>query len=148
MNEADVDAVFAIERAATKFPWSLPQFVSCVQSGNIGTVLEVDNVICGFSIFQCVLDESSLLNIAVHPNQQTKGLGRCLLEHGISELSKAGIKKCFLEVRVSNVRAQSLYLSLGFQQVGRRKNYYPEVDKREDALVMSRQLPQALLEEI
>ena len=148
MNEVDADAIFAIECAATEFPWSLSQFVGCIQSGNTSTVLEIGNVICGFSVFQRVLDESSLLNIAVHPSQQTKGLGRCLLEYGLSELAKAGVKKCFLEVRVSNVRAQNLYLSLGFHQVGIRKNYYPGHETREDALVMSRQLPQAVLETV
>lgn len=148
MNVIDADAVFAIECAAREFPWSLSQFVSCVQSDNITTVLEIDNVICGFSVYQRVLDECSLLNIVVHPNQQTRGSGRFLLEYGLSELGKAGVKMCFLEVRVSNVRAQNLYLSSGFQQIGRRKNYYPGIDEREDALVMSRQLPQAVLEKI
>ncbi len=148
MNDSDLDAVLAIETAATEFPWSLSQFADCVQSEDSATVLEVDNSICGFSIFQRVIDECSLLNIVVHPKKQAQGFGRLILEHGLGEQSRAGVLKCFLEVRISNIRAQSLYRSMGFHKVGVRKNYYPGLNEREDALVMSRQLPQALLETV
>ena len=40
-----------------------------------------------------------------------------------------------LEVRVSNIVAQSLYARYGFNQVGLRRGYY--TDNREDAFVMT-----------
>jgi len=46
----------------------------------------------------------------------------------------------FLEVRPSNVAARTLYDSLGFNEIGRRKGYYPGVTSREDALVMAKEL--------
>ena len=52
-----------------------------------------------------------------------------------------GAKECFLEVRVSNDRAISLYRSLGFTQIGERSSYYPGDTGREDALIFSRSLP-------
>jgi ribosomal-protein-alanine N-acetyltransferase len=49
---------------------------------------------------------------------------------------------CFLEVRSSNAGAIALYQSMGFMQVGERKNYYPDHRRGgEDALILSRQLP-------
>ena len=48
-----------------------------------------------------------------------------------------------LEVRPSNVAALQLYQSLGYEQIGLRKNYYP-VDAanglREDALVLAKSI--------
>ncbi|MCX7676553.1 MAG: hypothetical protein N2Z59_04145, partial [Alteraurantiacibacter sp.] len=43
----------------------------------------------------------------------------------------------FLEVRPSNTRALNLYLSLGFNEIGQRKGYYPARQGREDALVLA-----------
>ena len=40
-----------------------------------------------------------------------------------------------LEVRVHNESAKELYRSLGFVEIGIRKNYYP--DTREDAIIMA-----------
>jgi ribosomal-protein-alanine N-acetyltransferase len=42
----------------------------------------------------------------------------------------------FLEVRPSNAKALALYRRAGFQQVGRRRGYYPGENGREDALIM------------
>jgi ribosomal-protein-alanine N-acetyltransferase len=92
--------------------------------------------IIGFSVFSRVLDEATLLNIALHPDQQGNGYGRRLLEHGINHQIEAGAQRFILEVRVSNRLAISLYRSLGFETVGERKNYYPALDGRENAWVM------------
>lgn len=148
MIESDANAMLQVETAATEFPWSLAQFISSFQTGDEITVLEVNNIVRGFSVFQLILDESSLLNFAVHPQYQGQGYGRFLLEQGLASQIKAGACKCILEVRISNISAQKLYQSLGFVQIGERKNYYPGMHNREDALVMSRGLPQALLDTI
>ena len=47
----------------------------------------------------------------------------------------------WLEVRLSNVRAQQLYLRHGYVRVGMRKRYYPAAHgDREDAVVMNLRL--------
>ena len=46
-------------------------------------------------------------------------------------------RECFLEVRASNQSAYRLYERYGFNEVGRRRDYYPAVGGREDALVMA-----------
>lgn len=143
---ADIDTVVAIEQLATEFPWSVAQFNS--SSGDDCTVLEIDGAVLGFSIFQLVLDESSLLNIAVHPDYQGNGGGRLLLEQGLIQQARAGAVRCLLEVRQSNIPARQLYQTLGFRQVGERKNYYPGRLVRETAIVMCRELTSALLNEM
>jgi len=146
MVSDDLEAVLVIERAATEFPWTTAQFNS--STSDDCTVVDVDGVVVGFSVFQRVLDESSLLNIAVHPDHQGCGAGRLLLEQGLIQQTRRGAVRCLLEVRESNARARGLYRALGFRQVGERKNYYPGRDSREMAIVMCRDLASALLNDI
>ena len=56
----------------------------------------------------------------------------------ISRLTANHAESLFLEVRVSNTRAIALYHSVGFQEISRRKGYYPTRDGREDAIVMQK----------
>lgn len=137
----DLDRVIAIETACTDFPWSDGQFQSSLEASNICRALEEDGKLIGFSIFSQVLDEATLLNIAILPDYQGRGLGRRLLQEGLREISDRGAASCFLEVREFNRTAQSLYRSMGFETVGKRKAYYPAHGGREDGLVMCRQLP-------
>ena len=60
-----------------------------------------------------------------------------LLEHLMAEAGRQGGRECFLEVRASNQSAYRLYERFGFNEIGRRRDYYPAVGGREDALVMA-----------
>lgn len=143
--DSDLRRVAQIESAAAVVPWPLSQFRDCLNGDrHEGFILEENSKIIGFSIFSLVMDEASLLNIAIGPQWQGRGYGRLLLETGLQAVRERGASVCFLEVRVSNARAQRLYASLGFKVVGGRKDYYPAKQGREDALVMSRQFADML----
>jgi len=95
--------------------------------------------------FWVVAGEGSLLSMAVVPEARRQGLGRALmaqLEHRLDEHDCAEVH---LEVRASNVTAQSLYRAVGFRDSGRRAGYYS--DTGEDALLMSRTLDRSEREE-
>ncbi len=136
MQANDIEAVAAVEKAAAEFPWPQSQFEESFNSDHHCTVLEVEGVVLGFSVFSHAVDESTLLNIAIYPDIQGKGYGRLLLSSGLQTQQQQGAKQCFLEVRVSNVSAKKLYGSLRFDVVGMRKNYYPAKAGREDAYTM------------
>jgi ribosomal-protein-alanine N-acetyltransferase len=136
LHASDVEMIAAIESAATEFSWSIAQIVDSLQSNHDCIGLEFNEELCGFAIFSKVLDEVTLLNIVIAFNQQRNGYGYFLLQQSLNQQVLKGASKCFLEVRVSNARAISLYKSLGFKQIGQRKNYYPAHHGREDALVM------------
>ncbi len=91
--------------------------------------------------FSLVLDEGSLLNIVVDRQQRGQGLGGRLLCAGLEWLQQIGAQRCLLEVRESNHSARALYRGLGFTEDGLRKNYYPLGSDREDAVLMSVDLP-------
>lgn len=100
-----------------------------------------DNGRCaGFAVVTRVAGEAELLDLAVHPDHQGLGLGRQLLKH-VLELARSGAcERIFLEVRRSNDRAIQLYETMGFCEVGVRKNYYPSGKGREDALLYCQEL--------
>ena len=135
MQESDLDSVVAIERLVQTHPWSKQQFQESLASYQC-TVYEQANQVVGFCILQPVLDEANLLLMAIHPNQQGKGLGYILLDHSIQQLKNNPIQ-IFLEVRESNTAAIRLYEKTDFHQIDLRKNYYPNVDgSREHAVIM------------
>jgi len=71
----------------------------------------------------------------VHRQYQGKGLGELLLIASIDLAAELKASFMTLEVRASNLVAQSLYSKYGFIQMGVRRGYY--LDNREDAIIMS-----------
>jgi ribosomal-protein-alanine N-acetyltransferase len=140
MTEDDLDAVVYIEYSATNFPWGRQQFLDSLNAGHRCTVMQSDEGVAGFAIFSSVIDEATLLDIAVALPAQKQGVGRALLRDGLRELQQQNVAYCFLEVRASNKPAQALYQTQGFKAVGRRKQYYQTRDGREDAIVMKLEL--------
>lgn len=141
---ADAGWLAAIDAEVSFNPWSERQFaLVCNTTGGYretALVVAEDDRLHGFVVFSQVLDEGSIHNIAVHPAQHRKGLGRLLLEAAVVELIRSDARRCLLEVRRSNKAARRLYQGSGFALDGVRKNYYPKAGGREDALLMSREL--------
>ena len=88
----------------------------------------------GFAIMEFLDGRAHLYLLAVQPGYQGQGIGRVLLEWLHSSARTAGIFLIDVEVRVSNLSAQSFYRSLGFCEAGVRRGYY---GGKEDALRMS-----------
>ena len=88
----------------------------------------------GFCAVRAASDEGELLDIAVLPEHRRGGIGTALLGAGLAYLRDAGTERIFLEVRVSNSAAQSMYASCSFVACGVRKKYYSA--PTEDAAVM------------
>jgi ribosomal-protein-alanine N-acetyltransferase len=136
MTEADLDAVAAIENAAFSHPWSRKLFADGLQSYECWVMFEGAEQV-GHGVIQVIIDEAHLLNITVRPQSQGKGLGLQLLEHLMQRAVQLKAGECFLEVRASNQSAYRLYERYGFNEIGRRRDYYPAPGGREDALVMA-----------
>ncbi len=135
MTEADLDAVLKVEYAAFSHPWTRGIFLDALKSYECWLMFEGGQQV-GHGVIQVILDEAHLLNITVKPQSQGRGLGLRLLEHLMAQARARQALECFLEVRASNDAAYRLYERYGFNEVGRRRDYYPAVGGREDALVM------------
>jgi ribosomal-protein-alanine N-acetyltransferase len=137
MTMSDLDEIVAVEVRAYPFPWTRQNFVDSLAAGHQGVCLRaVDGTLFGYFLLMPVVDEAHLLNVCVTPEMQGNGLGVQLLEEVVRVSRAQGMGGVLLEVRPSNMRALRIYERFGFEQIGRRKGYYPASGRREDAIVM------------
>ena len=136
MTIADLDAVAAIEAATFPTPWSKDSFRMELERNVAARYLVAEKAgeVIGYGGAWIILDESHITNIAIAESQRGHGYGRLLTETLMQYLANLGAAYATLEVRKSNIRAQNLYKSVGFIQLGVRKRYYE--DNNEDALLM------------
>lgn len=133
----DAKEIFAIEMECFSVPWSLDSIETELlnEDKKLYYVVEDANGIVGYAGAWLVYDEGQITNIAIRPSARRQGFGAKLTSALIEECFKRGMNEIFLEVRISNLSALSLYRQLGFTVKGMRKNYYSE--PKEDAYIMS-----------
>ena len=95
------------------------------------------DTVAGYIGSQTVIDETDMMNVAVHPDFRRQGIAEALVNTLVENLKKMGSRCLTLEVRASNAPAIALYGKLGFAEIGRRKNYYR--NPREDALILRKE---------
>lgn len=140
MRAEDLDAVMRIELSAYPFPWTLGIFRDCLGAGYECWVVVRGNEVVGYGVLSVAGGEAHVLNLCIAPTEHGRGLGRRLLARLMDLARWHHAERVFLEVRPSNTYAISLYESAGFNEIGRRPNYYPDKRGREDALVMAIEL--------
>ena len=137
MTAADVPSVAALEKLCFSDPWSASLIASELDNPlSLWLVWEEDGAAAAYLGVQRVPPQADVMNVAVSPALRRRGIARALfaeLERRLPE-----IDELFLEVRASNSGAIALYRTLGFEQVGRRPNYY--LDPREVALILRKEL--------
>ena len=138
----DLDGIVQIERAVNPFPWGAEALRDTIASSGHHLISLREGRAVGFLLSSFVLDEAQLLLIGVSPDWQGVGVGGQLLKELINRSQDQGQKLIYLEVRSGNERAIRLYRSLGFIDIGVRRDYYPGLVGREDAIVMSLQIDQ------
>ena len=138
----DLDGIVQIERAVNPSPWGEEALRDTIASSGHHLMSLREGRAVGFLLSSFVLDEAQLLLIGVSPDWQGVGVGGQLLKELINRSQNQGQKLIYLEVRNGNERAIRLYRSLGFRDIGVRRDYYPGLVGREDAIVMSLQLDQ------
>jgi ribosomal-protein-alanine N-acetyltransferase len=78
-----------------------------------------------------------VISIAVLPEYQRKGIGEALMREAMVAMKHYKAKDCYLEVRVSNSQAISMYKKLNFETSRTVRSYYAD---GEDAAIMTRKL--------
>lgn len=136
MTLEDVSQVHAIELANFPTPWSEQSFIDEMTKNVCARymVAEEDGEILAYAGAWMVLDEGHITNIAVAAEHRGRGIGKAVTEALKQYAANLGVDYMMLEVRRSNLVAQSMYKKLGFIELGYRKRYYE--DNGEDALLM------------
>jgi ribosomal-protein-alanine N-acetyltransferase len=120
-------------------PWSERSLRVLCEPGGIGMVaLEPDGTVSAYVGMQYAAGEGSITNVATHPDYRRGGRAQAILTALLGAVAALCSDGVFLEVRPSNAPALALYARLGFEMVGRRKNFYRA--PVEDALIL-RALP-------
>jgi ribosomal-protein-alanine N-acetyltransferase len=133
----DLPAIDAIEQRAYPTPWSRSMFASELAKPTsicLGAFEGADLI--GYVINSRYVDAWHIMNVAVDPEHQRRGVASRLLER-LFDLTRDDERRGYtLEVRVTNEAAIRLYEQLGFEARGIRRGSY--TDNREDALIMWR----------
>ncbi|MFN4786031.1 MAG: ribosomal protein S18-alanine N-acetyltransferase [Pseudanabaena sp.] len=128
----------AIDCACLGDFWSLEAYQREIENPSscvLGLTTE-NHELLGFGCLWAILEEAHITVLAVRPEYQGQGLGKAIVWGLLKKARDRHLEWATLEVRESNHVAISLYQSFGFQEIGRRPNYYEVTD--EDALMLWR----------
>lgn len=135
LESHDIEGVLAIQGACPEVAqWLASDYGRAATGAIAGWVFEDESGLAGFLVARSLLGESEILNFGVRPDTRQRGIGSQLLEQVIEWSKRSRSRRIMLEVRASNVAAQSFYVRHGFQVVGRRGRYYS--NPTEEALLL------------
>ena len=137
MDRSHIEQIAALERECFSTPWSEAMLTEVLFDSQASFIVAEsgDGGVLGYAGLQVVLDEGYIDNIAVEPNARRHGVADELLDV-FCRFGEANLAFLTLEVRASNEPAIALYRKHGFEEAGRRKNYYTK--PTEDAVIMTR----------
>lgn len=133
---SDLPSIIQLDALSNPHPWGENLVVDALQtrrnwvieSVNASANSAADNVL-GWLTASVIFDQSELELIVIDSSVRRQGLARKLMIVWLESAAQQGACELLLEVRESNLGAISLYESLGFELVGRRKNYY-QIEKK------------------
>ncbi|MFX0122904.1 MAG: ribosomal protein S18-alanine N-acetyltransferase [Candidatus Hodarchaeota archaeon] len=101
------------------------------------TMARIERGLSHYSIFHRS-KKGHTVSIAIKPEYRRKGFASELLKKSIEAMIKQGANELYLEVRVSNIAAVSLYKSLGYEILKEIRHYYRDF---ESAYLMVQKVP-------
>lgn len=132
-----LDDILLMEQQCFSVPWTHEQLMAQLSDFmHIFLAAEDENGrAVGYAGLMYVLDEGYISNVAVSPDRRREGIADMLLTELYERAKAKKLSFLTLEVRESNIPAQSLYKKHGYTEVGRRKAYYSR--PKEDAVLMT-----------
>lgn len=135
MVPKDLEQAARIEAACFHASWSRALLEESLKSPwNLLLAAEEGGRLIGYGAACVIGGEGEILRLAILKDYRQKGKGRELLDDLVEAAKEKGARAMTLEVRESNLAARRLYLSAGFREEARRKDYYRA--PREDAIIM------------
>ena len=139
MTEKHVAQVAELEKICFgSAAWSEKSVASELENPlSVWLVAVEDEKVLGYVGSQTVIDETDMMNVAVHPDYRKQGIAGELIVRLVESLKLRNSHSLTLEVRASNEPAKNLYKMLDFEEIGIRKNYYR--NPKEDALILRKE---------
>ena len=125
MTAESAREVAVLEAKCFNDPWPYESFINTLSNDHAAYfTLYEDGVFCGYIGMYDLVDEVSIINVAVDPYKRGKGFGRMLMEQAEDFAKGHSCPMITLEVRESNIPARTLYEKCGYTPYGIQKNYY------------------------
>jgi ribosomal protein S18 acetylase RimI-like enzyme len=126
-TEGDAAPMRAIARAAyAKYvprigrePSPMAADYEAAVAANRAVVIEAEGSIRGYMIAWPELDAYFIENIGVDPECQGAGLGRCLIDHAVSQADRLGLPALRLYTNALMTENLSMYAHIGFVETQR-----------------------------
>ena len=137
-EQKDIAKLAEMERRCFSDPWTEQMLADTLKLPVYhGFLAEEQGEILGYASLIVVCEDAEVGNIAVDLPFRGKGISKLLMDAMHERAKSLGATHCFLEVRVSNAVAISLYEKYGYEKFGVRAKYYAD---GEDAFVMKKSL--------
>lgn len=138
MDRSHLAGVAELERLCFATPWSEAMLAEELYNDTASFIVAEgeDGSVLGYAGLHVILDEGYIDNVAVRPDCRRQGIADRLLDV-FCRFGEEKLAFLTLEVRPSNEAAVALYRKHGFQEAGRRRDYYEA--PKEDALLLTRQ---------
>ncbi|MBR2751968.1 MAG: ribosomal protein S18-alanine N-acetyltransferase [Clostridiales bacterium] len=138
-QQEDLEKIAAIEQVSFPDPWSVDSLWTFASDDTVRTLVTAKEKesgdLVGYYALQYVLDEAEIAILAVAVKYRRQGVGRELIDEIKSFCKRKKITTLHLEVRSENEAAIHLYRAMGFEEVGRRRDYYEK--PIDDAILFS-----------
>ena len=133
LRKTHLPIVWDMQKSETLITWSERQFVESYD--NVYVLLSGNKEIVGFTVILENPPDAEIHNLFICNELRGRGLGKILFKQAMQMLS-AEVENLYLEVSEDNNIAIALYKSLGFEEIGARKNYYRKGSTASNAIIM------------
>jgi len=139
MTADHLEELERLERICFSRPWSRKMLAEELDNQCAAFLVAEEPLtekVVGYAGLLVMADEGYITNVAVFPEYRRRGVAEQLIAVFDSFARGNHLAFLTLEVRPSNAAAIALYQSFGFEEVGRRRNYYDL--PKEDALILTK----------
>ena len=133
LRKTHLPIIWDMQKSEPNITWSKRQFVESYD--NVYALVSGNNEIVGFTVILETPPDAEIHNLFICNELRGRGLGKFLLKQAIQMMS-AAVENLYLEVSEANNIAIALYKSLGFEEIGARKNYYRKGSTASNAIMM------------
>jgi len=140
MVHRDMAQVMRIEHESFNFSWTKEDFLGCLRQRNCnGMVVEYNNRIVGFMLYELLKPRLHILRFAVKSDYRRQTVGQQMVDKLEDKCSAQQHNQIVLEVRETNLAGQYFFHSQEFRAKKVLRGYY--ADSGEDAYLMVYRLP-------
>lgn len=138
MNRSHLEGLLEVEAQCFGSPFAKTTFEKEFENKIAIYVVATENeTVLGYAGVWNMCGTADIIDVGVRRDFRRRGIGLGLLQNLEERCQKQGVFEINLEVRKSNIPAQTLYEKNGYKVVGLRRGYY---ENGEDAILMKKVL--------